>query len=134
VFLIDTSVWIEVFRKRSRLDLQSVVPFDEIVTCLPIIQEVLQGFGDERAYRTARDAMYSFPVVESSLDRTVFDEAIQLFRIARRSGYTVRSGVDCIIAVCAVRHHLTIIHKDRDFDSLASVSSLLSRNLVPSAP
>jgi predicted nucleic acid-binding protein len=130
VVLVDTSVWIEVFRKRKPLDLESVVSLDEIVTCLPVIQEVLQGFNDEQAYRTARDAMYSFPTVESPLERAVFDEALQLFRMARRGGYTVRSGIDCIIAACAIRRHLTIIHKDRDFDSLARVSSLISRNLA----
>jgi predicted nucleic acid-binding protein len=129
MYLVDTSVWIEVFRKSSRLDLQSVIPFDEIVTCLPVIQEVLQGFNDERAYRTAREALYSFPVVESPLDHAVFDEAVHLFRMARRAGYTVRSGADCLIAACAVRSHLTVVHKDRDFDSLARVSVLISRNL-----
>ena len=129
MYLVDTSVWVEVFRKSTRLNLQSVIPFDEIVTCLPVIQEVLQGFNDERAYRTAREAMYSFPIVESPLDRSVFDEAVFLFRMARRSGHSIRSGVDCIIAACAIRSHLTVVHKDRDFDSLASVSVLLSRNL-----
>ena len=130
MFLVDTSVWIEVFRKQRGLDLQSVVQFDEIVTCLPVIQEVLQGFDDERAFRTARDAMHSIPIVESPLERGVFDEAVNLFRIARRGGYTVRSGVDCIIAACAIRHHLTVVHRDRDFDSLALVSSLISKNLA----
>src|SRR5215212_765347 len=40
VLLVDTSVWIEVFRKPSRLELQSVADLDEVVTCLPVIQEV----------------------------------------------------------------------------------------------
>ena len=130
MILVDTSVWIEVFRKQSRIDLPSVVQLDEIVTCLPVIQEVLQGFNDELAFRTARDAMHSFPIVESPLERTVFNEAVNLFRLARRSGYTVRSGVDCIIAACAIRHHLTVVHRDRDFDSLAHVSPLISKNLA----
>lgn len=130
MFLVDTSVWIEVFKKQSRLDLASIVPFDEIVTCLPVIQEVLQGFDDERAYRTARDAMYSLPIVESPLHHSVFDEAVHLYRMTRRSGYTVRSGVDCVIAACAIRSHLTVVHKDRDFDSLARVSVLASRNVA----
>jgi len=48
VVLVDTSVWIEVFRTPSRLTLASVADIDEIVTCLPVIQEVLQGFrGDQ---------------------------------------------------------------------------------------
>src|SRR5262245_16633773 len=55
--LVDTSVWIELFRKTRPLDLTARVPIDEVVTCLPVIQEVLQGFREEAAYRLARDAM-----------------------------------------------------------------------------
>ncbi len=47
--LVDTSVWIEVFRRRGPLDLPSLVPFDEIVSCLPVVQEVLEGFRLEAA-------------------------------------------------------------------------------------
>ena len=53
VVLVDTSVWIEVFRSTDPLDLEAVVPFDEVVTCLPVIQEVLQSIRDERAVRKA---------------------------------------------------------------------------------
>jgi predicted nucleic acid-binding protein len=44
VVLVDTSVWIDVFRKPSRFRLETAVDFDEIVTCLPVVHEVLQGF------------------------------------------------------------------------------------------
>ena len=128
--LVDTSVWIEVFRKRSRFDLQSLVHVDEIVTCLPVIQEVLQGFDEERSFRMAQEAMNSFPIVESPLGPAVFTDAIELFRTARRSGYTVRSSTDCLIAACAIRHHLTVLHRDRDFDSLALISPLDARNMA----
>jgi hypothetical protein len=132
VVLVDTSVWIEVFRKGSRFQLESVAPSDEIATCLPIVQEVLQGFRDERAFAVARDAMLSFPVVESPLRTEVVLEAAQLFRAARRGGLTIRSGVDCLIAACAIRNHLTVLHRDRDFDLIAQVSSLESRLVLPS--
>ncbi|MEA2560157.1 MAG: hypothetical protein QOH06_1661 [Acidobacteriota bacterium] len=56
MLLVDTSVWIEVFRKPSRLELESVADLDEVVTCLPVVQEVLQGFLDERAFRLARNS------------------------------------------------------------------------------
>ena len=49
--LVDTSVWIEVFRKRPRLRLEDVTDLEDVVTALPIVQEVLQGFTDERADR-----------------------------------------------------------------------------------
>lgn len=129
VILVDTSVWIEVFRKPSRLELGSVVELDEIVTCLPIVQEVLQGFLDERGFRLARESMLAFPIVESPLQSEVFQEAAQLYRLARRAGVTVRSGVDCLIATCAIRHGLTILHHDRDFSLLARVSPLKERKL-----
>jgi len=52
------------------------------------VQEVLQGFRDEAAYRTAREAMLSFPIVESPLRQDVYDTAIDLYRTARRAGFT----------------------------------------------
>jgi predicted nucleic acid-binding protein len=132
VVLVDTSVWIEVFRKGTRFQLESVVATDDIVTCLPVLQEVLQGFRDERAFALARDAMLSFPIVESPLGTEVVLEAAHLYRTARRAGLTVRSGVDCLIAACAIRHRLTVLHRDRDFDLIARVSSLESRLVAPS--
>src|SRR3972149_6635574 len=67
VFLVDTSVWIEVFRRPARLRLEDLVALDEIVVCLPVVQEVLQGFRDEGAFATAREAMLAMPIVESPL-------------------------------------------------------------------
>lgn len=126
MLLVDTSVWIEVFRNPPGLQLDEVCSFDEIVTCLPVVQEVLQGFRDDRAHRIAREAMLSFPIVESPLEADAFVEAAELYRSARRAGLTVRSGFDCLIAVCALRHGLTVVHRDRDFDGLARVSPLRS--------
>ena len=132
--LVDTSVWIEVFRKPAGLDLPAVVEFDEIVTCLPVVQEVLQGFRDETAFRLAREAMHALPIVESPLGPGVVDDAVGLYRAARRAGVTVRSGVDCLIAACALRHGLSVLHCDRDFDALARVSALQATAVRPRRP
>lgn len=125
--LVDTSVWIEVFRKGSAIDLQQIVPMEDVVTCLPIVQEVLQGFRDERAYRIARAAMAAMPIVDSPLPRERFDEAVELYRSCRKKGLTIRSGVDCLIAASAIRHALPILHIDRDYDQIARVSMLEAR-------
>ena len=128
--LVDTSVWIEVFRKSTRLDFDSLVDFDEVVTCLPVVQEVLQGFNAEPAFTKARQAMLALPIVESPLGRDVFLQAVDLYRAARRGGLTVRSSADCVIAACAIRHHLEVLHLDRDFDVLAQFSPLQARNIA----
>ena len=122
--LVDTSAWIEIFRRRPRITLEQLAgDLDRVVTCLPIIQEVLQGFDDERAFRVAHDAMWALPCVEAPLTAGVVDAAVDLYRRARRTGFTVRSSVDCLIAVCASRHQLRVVHRDRDFPQLASVIS-----------
>ena len=127
--LVDTSVWIETFRLRPRVRLEDVVDFDDVVTCLPVIQEVLQGFRDERTYQIAREAMHALPLVESPLRRVIVDEAVTIYRSARRAGLTIRSGVDCLIAACAVRHGLSVLHHDRDFDLLARIVPLETRRV-----
>ncbi len=124
MILVDTSAWIEFFRRQRPYDLETRIGLDEVVTCLPVVQEVLQGFDDPAAYATARDAMLALPIVESPLGLGVFEEAVDLFRRARRVGLTVRSGVDCLIAACAIRHDLPVLHHDRDFDHLARVAPL----------
>lgn len=129
MYLVDTSVWIDVFHRPPRVDLESTVGVEAVVTCLPVLQEVLQGFRDDRAFRVARDAMLAFPIVEAPLETAAFEEAADLFRLARRAGVTVRSSVDCLIAVCAVRNSLTVLHHDRDFDQLARVAPLRARNI-----
>ncbi len=129
VVLVDTSAWIEVFRRPQRLALEEVVDFDEIVTCLPVVQEVLQGFTSEEAFRVGRDAMLALPIVESPLGEAVFTDAVDLDRRARRAGLTIRSGVDCLIAACAIRHGLTVLHHHRDYPALAKVSALEQRQI-----
>jgi predicted nucleic acid-binding protein len=129
VVLVDTSVWRELFRKPAKVRLDDIVDFDDIVTCLPVIQEVLQGFDSEPAYVRARESMRAFPIVESPLGEDVFLQAADLYRSGRRMGLTIRSSVDCVIAVCAIRHQLEVLHRDRDFDVIAKISPLRARNI-----
>jgi predicted nucleic acid-binding protein len=124
MILVDSSAWIELLRGRHRETFQSVAPSSEIVTCLPVIQEVLQGFDNAAVRRVARAALADVPTIEEPLTRAVFDEAVTLFLDARRAGLTIRSGVDCLIAACAIRNDAMLLHVDRDFTKLAKVSKL----------
>ena len=129
MILLDSSVWIASFQRRDPIDLEAVVDLDDVVTCLPVVQEILQGFRDEAAFRVARSSMLSFPIVESPLRQQVVLDAVALYRTARRAGVTVRSSVDCLIAACALRHDLEVVHRDRDYPALAQVSGLRQRGI-----
>jgi predicted nucleic acid-binding protein len=89
LILVDTSVWIATFRLHRPLDLARLLDLDEVVTWLPVIQEVRQGFRDEAAFRRAQDAMFALPIVESPLGEEVFSNAVDFYRRARRRGLTV---------------------------------------------
>jgi len=129
VVLVDTSVWIQVFRRGSTLNLESVVDLDDVVTCGPVIQEVIQGFDEERAFRVARDSMLALPVLENPLTLHVFEQAAELYRRGRRAGTTLRSSVDCLIATCALMHDAEVLHCDRDYDAIAALTPLRARNV-----
>jgi hypothetical protein len=129
MILVDSSAWIEVLRGRRRDELTRATAGDEVVTCLPVMQEVLQGIDDDAAYHLAAAAFADIPILEDPLTREVFDAAIQLYRTARRSAVTVRSSVDCLIAVCAMRNDAVVLHVDRNFTHLARIAALRARRL-----
>ncbi len=129
MMLIDTSAWILHFSRRDPFDLRDICPAEDRVVCLPVYQEILQGIREEAAYRRVREALDAAVFVEEPMERSLFREAAQLYRIARRNGHTVRSGVDCLIAVCAIRHDLLVLHHDRDFSAIAAVSTLREQDI-----
>jgi predicted nucleic acid-binding protein len=129
VLLVDSSVWVAVLSRRPPFRLESRVDFRDVVTCPVVVQEVLQGIREESAFRRIRAAMVALPIVESPMAIDRFVEAAALYRLARAAGKTVRSGIDCLIAACAIRHDIEVVHRDRDFTALAEVSALRQRPL-----
>ena len=129
MYLVDTSVWILHFSRGSSFDLAAECPPEERILCLPVYQEILQGVREERVFRELREILVAGRFVESPLSLDVYDVAVGLYRLARRQGLTLRSSVDCLIAACALRHDLAVLHHDRDFKVLAKVSALRERSV-----
>ena len=123
--LVDTSFWIRQLQTSRNFD--QIAPLAEIATCPPVIQEVLQGIRLEPAYRTARDIFFSLHIFDSPMSLEVFEEGAQIYRTGRALGVTIRSSVDCLIAACAIRNGVPILHSDRDFDAIARFTPLQSR-------
>ncbi|MFH2113973.1 MAG: PIN domain-containing protein [Spirochaetota bacterium] len=129
LYLVDTSAWILHFSKKSGFILASVCEPEHRALCLPVYQEILQGIRDESAFQTMRTALQSAIFIENPLSSIIYDEAVGLYRSARRQGLTIRSSVDCLIAACAIRHQLVVLHHDRDYPALAQVSSLRQQSI-----
>jgi predicted nucleic acid-binding protein len=124
VYIVDTSAWIEYFRRTgSRAD-------DEVTQMVerewptagvtePVIMELLAGARDPGNFRRIERLTAAMPLcqVDPVCD---FAEAGALFKAMRNEGITIRSMVDCLIAAVAWRRDATIVHADRDFDAIAS--------------
>jgi predicted nucleic acid-binding protein len=66
-------------------------------------------------------------MMEEGLSVDVFEEAAQIYRTGRMTGFTIRSPFDCLIAACAIRNGASLLHSDRDFNTIARFTRLQSR-------
>ena len=124
MILLDTSAWIEYFKKNSNFKLNLLYKPSEIYLCLPVYQEILQGIGDNNIYLLIKKALDSSNFLENPISKEVFEEASSLYRLTRKKGITIRSTMDCLIATIAIRNNATVLHKDRDFSQISKITSL----------
>lgn len=126
MILVDTSIWISVFRDRTgrvRSALENALDGEEIALTRFHQLELLQGARDEhewgllRAYLDAQDYLEPGPASWAEAARIFFD--------LRRAGKTVRSPIDCCIAQIAMDHDALLLHCDRDFETISAVRKLL---------
>lgn len=122
MILVDTSVWIEFLSGRIRP--LGASDFLQFVTCGPVLQEVLQGLRMGTASSKFEDRIRSLPCLSDPLPVELFLQAAEIYREGRRRGRTVRSPIDCLIAAIAIDHGIPILHRDRDFDTIAEYTPL----------
>lgn len=128
MLLVDSSVWVLI--SGGRFDLKAAFPGEKIAICPPIFQEVLQGTSGHR-YAMTRATLLKAEMLDSPVPFDRFDEAVELYFLCRDKAYTIRTGVDCLIAACALKHNVQLIHDDRDFDHIAKVAPLKAIHVTP---
>lgn len=123
MILVDTSIWIEFFKKDSRIVIEpELIP--SLVVCPPVIQEVLQGIKNETAFVKIQRSLLSFKLAAERLDMDHYLEAATIYRSGRRRGITIRSSIDCLIAAIALKERYQVWHQDRDFHEIAKFTEL----------
>ena len=128
MMLVDTSVWIELLNGKVGSKLTEADLLD-IVTCGPILQEVLQGLRDDPASMALRESLLALPVLSDPVPIALFLSAAEIYRLGRAKGYTIRSSTDCLIAAIAIENGVPVWHKDRDFEAVARYTSLRTRRM-----
>ena len=125
---VDTSVWSLAFRRdppdvgAQVMKLKQVLEEgDTILTTGLVLQELLQGFSGPKARILILEHFSAVPLLAP--DRDDYIEAATLRNTCRRAG--VQAGtIDVLIAQLCIRHNLTLLSTDRDFENIAKHSEL----------
>ena len=135
MLLIDTSIWVELFRQKSEAREQKFKQAlaETIGThCyyLPRFSqtELLQGAKDETEWAK----LYNYLKNQNYVDPTgaTWVDAARIYYELRRQGITVRNTIDCLIAASAIERELLLLHIDRDFEAIATGTKLREFKLI----
>jgi predicted nucleic acid-binding protein len=128
--VVDTSVW-SLLLRRERHDETSVhlaqlrrhLKADDAIHLIgPIVQEILDGFRNDKQFDLLVDYLEPFPLIE--LIRNDFIHAARLKNTCRSRG--VQAGtVDFLIAAVCERRNYPLLTTDRDFEYISRYSRLL---------
>lgn len=127
MILVDTSVWIDVLRDRQGDVVESFrkKTYGEILVLSRFTQlELLQGAKSGDEWKLLEHYLSTQFYLEAT-ERT-WSDAARIFFELRRKGITVRSSIDCCIAQVALEHDALLLHKDADFERIASIRPLRS--------
>jgi hypothetical protein len=122
VILADTSAWVEYLRATGspvHLRLRRLIADEgELATTEVVMMELLAGEASPEGVTRLRRLLGRFEVlpIEGLAD---YEAAAELYRRCRAGGGTVRNLTDCLIAAVAVRHGVTLLHRDHDFEVIA---------------
>ena len=125
MLMIDTSVWINVFRDRTgvvKTALAELIDGRDYALSRFTQTELLQGSRDEQEWSLLSDYLAGQQYLDMLQDDWI--SAGRIFYDLRRRGITVRSTIDCCIAQLAIAHGASLIHDDHDFEVIAQVRTL----------
>ncbi|RLE22242.1 MAG: PIN domain nuclease [Acidobacteria bacterium] len=115
--LVDTSVWIDFFNGHPSPEADTLAQLIEdeveLLTCGVIVAEFMQGIRDKKALEKLEFHFHDMDWLSPEEPKTYLSAA-ELYRRLRARGITIRSTIDCLIAVLAQDHGVFILAKDRD--------------------
>jgi len=119
--LVDTSVWADFFNgfesAEQRTLTRLIAGEDEICTCGVVVAEVFQGLR-RPAGRPAIENLFRELVFLEAGGIDPYLKAADVYRRLRARGVTVRSTIDCLIAVIAEESDCEVLARDRDLSAI----------------
>lgn len=124
--LFDTSIWIDYLQGKQddfTKCLHDYLINDHPLMLTPtVIQEVLQGIKHDSQYLVIKRLLLKIDILMmDAIDAAT--GAAELYRSLRKGGITVKS-TDCLIAYYAICFDVELVHRDKDFNSIARHTKL----------
>jgi len=127
VILVDTSVWIDFFggaASEEKDELRKLIINQKPIAITDIVlTEILQGIREDKQYERVKMTLAGLNILHATPLKT-YILAADIYRTCRGKGFTVRKTNDCIIAAVAIEFSCELLHKDKDFDSIAQCVDL----------
>lgn len=129
--LVDTSALARIDRPTIEERLEPMIAEGAVATCSLVVLEMLFSTRSGSEHRTLRTEL-ELPLPRVDLDQEVFDRALVVQGLlAERSQHRGVSTPDLAIAAAAEGAGLTVLHYDRDFDRIATVTGQPVEWVVP---
>ena len=121
--LVDTSVLINYFKGQTDTKTELFVTILSRDVPFGIsgytYQELLQGSRSEKEFQQLKEYLGSQQLYLLPKTAVMHERAARMYYDLRRSGVTIRSTIDVLIALTAIQNNLHLLHNDRDFDVMA---------------
>lgn len=124
LILVDTTVWIHFLRGSGIQFQERIVPLimaDKLATTPIVIMEILRGAKSQKEYDKLSKDLAAL---------RCFDISAKVWERACKLGYTLRHKglnapiTDTLIAAVAQENNARLLHDDRHFEMIASISPL----------
>jgi len=131
IVLADTTVWIHFLRGSGIQYQERLVPLimaDKLATTPVIIMEILRGARSQKEYDKLSQDLAAL---------RCFDVSAKVWERAGKLGYALRhKGInapltDTIIAAVALENNALLLHDDRHYEMIASITHLKDEHLKP---
>lgn len=120
MIVVDTSVWVDFFRRRETLQtakLRTLIGRGLILVGDVVLLEVLQGVRDE-AEAARVEQILRVHAVEAMLAPVLAPLVAANYRALRAKGITVRKTIDMMIGTFCISGGHVLLHADRDFEPM----------------
>lgn len=120
-YLADTSAYARFRNPAVARVLEPLLDAGLVATCSPVDLELLYSTRTADEHEQVRRERRGFEQLDT--EQVDWDRAAQVQSVLASQGRTRAVGIaDLLVAAVAERHRVAVLHYDRDFDTIASVT------------